>query len=685
MVTWAGSAAEKFPCRTPGGSLRWRRHETRWVPAAAVGGVLVAMAMLGQAVAGPAAPSRADTARTVVDSLRTTAAPGPDTLRAAAADTGMVTPPPRPTPLPFLYSAFDTVLQHDYLLKRPNTLDNYMENEPRFFLGRRGPIGSSVLLSRYAFGRGRCSVYLNDTPVNNPQDDVAPLAQIPVSGLQWLVEEAGAGESTPPATGLEGRLRIVEEPPPPQEPTTFFNLSKSTQRNLRQRRVWFASMRGPIGLDFGYDEVLNDGYSFDARRLNSENFVNGPGYGSSHTRYVTANLRGDLPGGDAYLFSLRRLTADTVGDLRSADSEVRLVGHLANVSAWIGAFRLNLFSRGYDATARPAADAAPDSNTINLTTAAYLDWSLRSGGRSIGVGGGFENIESRQVVGGGRSEDAIHKSSARITAVSGVGAGISVRAQLSGVYYRDLTKAWGCSFAAVRKLGRHDLELYVSRDYRMPNLGELFLPPHSSGIADTVTISGNRDLDSEYGWELGGRLATGAGPFTNELRGFTLDVHRAIAFDRSTVGGEDWLVAQNGGRETAYVIEDRLRMNADFKGWETRLSGSVSRTFGDRTSYFIGVPRWNAHASFRFGRSLFQATSALYIGLDYTYRSTRRTLAGGNLPAYNLLNLKLEGRLLGAELYLLMMNTLDEQYQTIEGYLMTPRTLVYGIAWELFD
>jgi outer membrane cobalamin receptor len=33
----------------------------------------------------------------------------------------------------------------------------------------------------------------------------------------------------------------------------------------------------------------------------------------------------------------------------------------------------------------------------------------------------------------------------------------------------------------------------------------------------------------------------------------------------------------------------------------------------------------------------------------------------------------------------MLMNVFDEQYQTVEGYLMTPRTLVYGLSWKIFN
>jgi hypothetical protein len=282
----------------------------------------------------------------------------------------------------------------------------------------------------------------------------------------------------------------------------------------------------------------------------------------------------------------------------------------------------------------------------------------------------------------------LHKATARAAAVSDVGADVKVRLELSGTNYTDLTAGWGGSLSAERGLGRHSFDLYLRRGYRMPNLGELYLPPHSvgsGGAGGDVTISGNSEVKSEFGWEIGGSVTSRLGRLTNELRVFALRVHRPIAFAPTTVDGEDWLLATNGSRETASVVADRLRFDARLGGFELRLSGSVDWTGGDRDVYFRAVPEWDAYASFRFGRSFFESTSALYVGLDYSHRGSRLTLTGGELPSYNLLNVKLDGRLLNADLYFFVVNVLDEKYETIEGYLMTPRTWVYGLAWKIFD
>jgi hypothetical protein len=612
----------------------------------------------------------------------TTLVPGDATL--APAEAAIVAPAPAgPT---FRYSPFDSIPKSHYLLRHSYSLDNYLENEPGFFLGRFGPIGKEALVSRYSFGRGRGVVYLNDTPVNDPQNDIAHVAHLPVSGLGLLLENGGVEEVTPAADGLEGRLRIVESEPPPLEPATFLELSKSTQRRLRQRRVWFASMQGAVGLDVGYDEILNDGYGFDARPPDDDDYVFSQEYGSAQSRFITINLRGELPNRDRYAFSLRRFLTDSVGDLGSADSDQRLDGHIASVSAWMGPFKINLFSRGYDAATRPAPTAKPDSNTVNLTTAGYLDWTItRSDARVLTLGGGFEHIGSVQKVSGASSADRLRKSTLRLSAVTRMGAGVVARLQLSGAHYRGLTTGWGGLFSVERELGRNEAGLYLRRGYRMPNLGELFLPAHQGRSNDAVTIAGNSAIDSEFGWEAGGRLTSRLGVLTNELRVLGLTVNRPIGFAETTVDGDDWLIATNGDAETAGVIEDRLRIDAAPGGFDLFLAGSVAHTLGDRTMYFRAVPRWKAHASLRFGRSFFQTTSALSVGADYTYCSSRLMTSGGELPEYHVLNLTLDGRLLDAHLYLAWMNVLDEKYQTIEGFLMMPRTLVYGVAWQIWD
>jgi len=657
-----------------------QRHRRLLLPAAACLCVALSAPARSQTPTESGAP---DSASAFADTSHVPADTAAATLEYP--DSVTATPPPVVTPV-FRHTVFDSTLHSEYLFRHSYSLDNYLEFEPGFFLGRFGPIGKSTIQSRYAFGRGRASVYLNHTLINDPQNDIAPLPHFPVSGLGVLLESAGADGMLLAEDGLEGRIRVAEVAPDPEQPTTFLELSRSTQSNLRQRRVWFASMLGRIGLDFGYDEILNDGYLFDARPPDSPDFIESSDYGKSHSRYITINLRGEMPNRDRYTFSLRRFLADSQGSLQSSLAQQGLGGYLASIKSTMGRLRFNIYSRGYDANYDPGPGQPPDSNTVNLATAAFADLRvLGSVRRNVSIGGGFENINWVQNVGGASDDGELRKSTARVSAVADIGGGFTTRAQLSGVSYTGMTTGWGGRFAAERNFGRHGVQLYIRRGYRMPNLGELFLPVHTDPGAPGVPLSGNRYLESEYGWEAGGRATVRSGPITNELRALALRVHRPIAFTSTDVDGSRWLVAQNGQAETAGVIEDRIRLDGRLGAFEALLTGAASATVGDRVSYFATAPRWNAHASFRFGRSFFESTSALYVGLDYTYRSERGTLHGGVLPSYQVLNVKLDGRLLGADMYLMLMNVLDTQYQTIEGYLMTPRTFVYGISWKIFD
>jgi outer membrane cobalamin receptor len=85
------------------------------------------------------------------------------------------------------------------------------------------------------------------------------------------------------------------------------------------------------------------------------------------------------------------------------------------------------------------------------------------------------------------------------------------------------------------------------------------------------------------------------------------------------------------------------------------------------------------------GRELFEKTSALYLEGSYMFMDERRDYNGVPLDAYHVVNVGILGRLLDVRLYLKWLNVLDASYQTVSGYLMTPRTLAYGIEWTLFD
>jgi outer membrane receptor protein involved in Fe transport len=97
------------------------------------------------------------------------------------------------------------------------------------------------------------------------------------------------------------------------------------------------------------------------------------------------------------------------------------------------------------------------------------------------------------------------------------------------------------------------------------------------------------------------------------------------------------------------------------------------------------VPELQANASLLVGGEMFEATSALYLGGEYLHMGARTDYDGQSLPAFDVINLVLQARLIDAHLYLRYLNVLNEAYATYDGYLMTPRTFAYGIEWTLFN
>lgn len=582
-------------------------------------------------------------------------------------------PAPAPPPLVFFTSSFDTLNRRQYLAVHSFSFDHFLESLPGFVLTREGPIGKSTTFSRYGFGSGRATVYLGGIPVNDPQNGLAPLAQFPAGGVGSVVTgDVFAGRTLSP-DGLEGGVEVLEAAPPEGRPRTFIEVSKG-KNNLRQRRVRFSSADAVFGLDLGYDELLNDGYSFDARQLNSLQFRRGIGYGKSLSRHYTMNLRGRLSEDETYLISFRKFTSNSDGDLFALDAQQRLSGHLASVHTGVGRFKLAFFERGYKTT-------WPDSLTVNQTTGAVADVRLVSGEKTVvDLGVGFEDIIAKMELNGAKARPKLRQTTARLTAAHELGRRTVGRVQLSGTDQHGLASGWGGSASFSRRAGRFSTGLDLRRAYRMPNLGELFAPAHTVRGGAAV-VSGNRYLDGETAWEAGGRFGFHYGGFTSETRLAAVQVDNPVVFARD--GG--WLVASNGPRERLAVLEERLRLDVLYRGFELNVAGCGVGAGGDREDYFVSVPKRTAVLSARVGRNLFEATSALHFGVEYVYRSGRGSRTGGELPSYRLVNFKVDARLLDANMYMLLINAFDELYQTEEGYLMTPRTFVYGLAWSLFE
>ena len=143
--------------------------------------------------------------------------------------------------------------------------------------------------------------------------------------------------------------------------------------------------------------------------------------------------------------------------------------------------------------------------------------------------------------------------------------------------------------------------------------------------------------------------------------------------------------AQNGVVEDLFVVEDRLRIRDTVLTMGVELSCGVEFTPSVRERYFASVPELRANAVASIGRDFFKKTSGLRFSVEYQYGGRRKAGSIQELPSYNVVNLKLVIRLIDANIYLQWLNVSDAKYVTVWPYLMTPKTFVYGVEWNIFD
>ena len=566
------------------------------------------------------------------------------------------------------FSVLDSIARVDYLRRHAFSLDNSLETEPGGLLVRPGPIGFDARYSRWGIGRGRARLFMNGIPLNDPQNDLAPLAHTATSGLGRLVIGEAARLAAPP--WMEGDLQLEEFPAPESRPHTFVELSKGTN-DLRQRRVRFASEEGIVGLDLSYDEVLDDGYSFDA----SGNVADAPNYGQARSRNAAIVLRG-TPGDDAsYSFGLRRFRSNTTGNLTSASREATHDGHLLWLDAGVAAARVAAYGRGYTVS-------DPDSESVNETAGGIIGWdAVATPAARVSVVARVER--TRSTVDVGEVADASLTQATLTTAGqwrAGRATSFAAGASVAG---DDDAFAWGASAGLGRDVGPNAFTVTARRSFRMPNLGERYLPAH---VREGRTLAGDAGVDPESAWEANLDWEVGGRSITNRVRVAWIRSVDAIAFRPRVVGSATWRVADNAAESRAMsFVEERARAEFALGGVNVRAGGSLLYTSGDREEAFASVPAFMGTASALVGGEMFENTSALYGGAEFVHVDSRVDFDGATLPSFNVLNLILEGRLLDTRLYLKYLNVLDEAYRTQGDYLMTPSTFVYGIEWTLFD
>jgi hypothetical protein len=572
-----------------------------------------------------------------------------------------VGPPPGPR---FWRSPFDSVSGADYTATHSFSFDNYLEYLPGVIIARSGPIGAPSAWSRFGIGRGRGRVYLGHVPLNDPQDDRAPLGLIPTTAWGMLLRNTGAPGRSGPGSAIEGSMRLIEPEPAGASPQTALDLSTGDRPRLRQNRARFLTAPARVGLDFGYDELRSSGYDMDARGL-----VGGRDYGRSTTRVQSGALRGRL-GTDRYRIGFRDFESTFQGDATSSSAQYGRNGYIAVVESEVEHLDVNLFQRSYRVW-------GPDSVTSNVTTAFYGGAPVwRSDASFMRVEAGYEDITSSQQVGGASGDERLQTTKLSVTGRLSRSERASLLFDANVAAQFDYASAWGLGAQYHRSFGdRHRVSLHARRAFRLPNLGELFLPSHARGSA---VVEGHRNLGAESSIEAGAGLLTYLRHTRNELRVLTMRIDPIMPVVIGT--GSNVISPRNADAQSIHMVEDRFDTRGRLWGFDLMLTAGLALGLGTRDGYFEGVPGYKAGGSAAIGRGLFRNTSGLLFTVQYETCGERKD-QGHTLPSYGVLNLKLDVRLVDFRAYLMYLNLSNEEYQTAWPFLMTPRTFVYGASW----
>lgn len=562
------------------------------------------------------------------------------------------------------WSVFDVVPRSEYLRRHAVSLDNYLEFTPGGVLVRPGPIGVDAAYSRWGIGRGRAALTVNGIPLNDPQNGVAPWVHVATSGVGTLSFE-------PVASWIEGGVELVDIPPPQNGPNTFLELSKATN-DLRQRRVRFASEQGTVGLDLSYDEVLDNGYDFDARGLT----IGAVGFGQSETRNTSIVLRGSPDERTTFDFGIRRFEGVVTGTLSNDKAELRKDGHLVWLDARVGAATLTVYGRGY-------TSERPDSDTTNETAGVVFDLRRERGRDRVRLRLRGEDINAVQDVGGAHADSKLGRAVGDLGVTRRVAPGLELFASGTAGADYETPLAWGAAAGARTFAGRSTVAVGAQRTFRLPNLGEYYLPEHA---VDGRFLVGNANVSPETAFEVRADWEIHFGPAVNRVRVAWMRAADAIAFRPVTADSlTTWIAGNATAAPTMTFVEERVRAEGALGPITMVGRGAVMASSGDRFDSFASVPKVQANVSGLVGGDMFQKTSALYGGLEYVHMGERHDYNGRLLPAFDVLNLVVEGRLINTHVYLKFLNVLDQQYTTTGDYLMTPRTFEYGIQWTLFN
>jgi hypothetical protein len=567
-----------------------------------------------------------------------------------------------------------------------NTFDDILELLPGVNSWVEGPPASRSGFSLDGRSCDGVTLYVNGYPFCNLQSN-QPLSRfIPLSRLS-RVEVIYTG--TPLITGevsSNGAINVVIEEGGREAPFAEMDFTYG-RSNRRARRIWFSTPRSYISGTVAYDAYLQDAFvpSREVGRI-----------GNYHSKSVLADILVTTDEGEELLFRLQRYEDVYAGTYYSAGEEVRHDGFSSRLQYRRGNFGIGLFQdelnminssgelSGLKISARAdylGSVGDMDVKVYMSVTGTSLESSLKKvftdtiytviSGETLYVR--YKDRERNVPV---EPED-IHKIEGGVSAGAGIGRGVRWRAGLFGGDHNVTGRYWEGEGGLVR-VGENGLRqsLIVAQRMRLPSPTELFYPvADSTFTGNYLETGGNRKLDPEVSQEL--TLGLGYGSSV------AIDVFARRKNSEIVNPGNSQIFINS--EESQSVIGCRGRLNSWGEFWRFRWGWQgFFQFFPYGRENVCGIPHYRLRSEASVKTDVFKNTEVLKLWWRVNLTG-QRNWCDTKLDPFVLHDLGLSMTILGATVRGEYRNILDEEYETVPGFIMPGRYWMIGIYWEFFD
>ena len=540
-----------------------------------------------------------------------------------------------------------------------HNLDDILRLVPGISIWREGPPASAGAFTLDGRSPRAVLLLLNGEPLTDPYDLEQFDSFIPFSRLERIEIHYRASPFLSGDMSAAAAVNVVLEEGGREAPSAELDFTFG-RGNRRARRIWFSTPRAEVSGLIAYDEYLQDQF---------ESLISNPylKLGKYDGRSVLLELRLDRDADQGVRLRLHRFEDTYVGTAYSPTEDIRYDGYEAGLGYRRGRLDLSIRQR-----------------VVNLSRLYTRRSALLLGGR-MRWSGSLGGIDGKIFVSGERAsfdaamrsvriEPSLHRVEGGMQAAWHTGSNLAWRA---GCYAGEQSEigAYIAGEAGLSWRGGGILRPYVlaRRFVRAPSAQEIFQPESLLALNGTDYLPGGRtDLEPELSEE----IVLGAGlPGSLTIDLFARNEKRRITSVDGLYGNID------GGRVTG--ARGRCVRSGELFGIHCGLNGSFE-LFGERSDFTEGIPEYRIRGGLLLRRKIFKATETVSLRWDAEVVG-ERYWEGGGLKDYMTHDLSCSLTLLRARVVFQYRNILNEEYETVPGYLMPGRNYVIGIWWELLD